>query len=170
MSLTSTIRALNNQRNASDYVSKSLSVPSAHCVYTHSNGNRQPVANTTRYTKVVKLYTDSPCCERPHCGHCPHFRCGLRGWGRWPCGEWRPWFGHRRSRGASLEGTRTDSDESRVKRTTPGLPWYITFNGFPSLSAVCVCSYKKKSKCETKEVQLSTVVEIRFLLTIHILG
>lgn len=47
--------------------------------------------------------SDSPCCGRPHCGRCPHFRCGWRGWGRWLCGEWRPWFGHQRSREASLE-------------------------------------------------------------------
>lgn len=54
--------------------------------------------------------TDSPCCEKPHCGHCPHFRCGWRGWGRWLCGEWRPWFGHQRSHGASLE-----KDNNRVR-------------------------------------------------------
>lgn len=47
--------------------------------------------------------TDSPCCERPHCGHYPHFRYGWRGWDKWLCGEWRPWFGHQRSHGASLE-------------------------------------------------------------------
>lgn len=66
---------------------------------------------------LVKLYTDSPCCERPHCGHCPRFQCGWRGWDRWPCGEWHPWFGRRRSRGASLQGTKTDFDEFRVSQT-----------------------------------------------------
>lgn len=59
----------------------------------------------------------SPCCERPHCGHCPRFQCGWRGWDRWLCGEWHPWFGRRRSRGASLQRMKTDFDEFRVSQT-----------------------------------------------------